>query len=558
MALLGIDVGTTGVKTLLIAEDGTVRGEATRAYPLHSPAPGWFEQDPEDWWTGTVQAIRQVLKDAGATVRDVRGIGLSGQYHGLVMLDRDGRVLRRSILWNDQRTARQSAFIVEKVGRERLRRICATGGAPYFTACKLQWVHDNEPAIYDRVSRIMLPKDYVRYRLTGECCTDVTDASGTLFLDVAKRRWSDEMPRLLGVPRDILPEVVESTAVSGVVSEEGRAESGLLPGTPVAGGGGDQACAAVGMGIVTEGAASFSIGTSGVIYAATAAPKVDAEGRFDTFCHAVPGMWSVLACINSAAGSHQWYQDKMAAWERAEAERRGTVIFAVLDELAAQAPLGSGKLLFLPYLAGERHPHTDTDARGVWFGLHAGHGREHLIRFGARGSGVLLSRLPRGHEEQRHPHARDPRHGGRRALAAVAGHHGQRHRARDPHHAGGLRSFLRCRAAGRCRRRGVRERRAGLRRDCGHRQRRSLRRREGGGVRQALRGVPVAVPRPSGQLPAARRGLTGSTEVRGSVPPCAARIARRAPPPSGAPPAPRPAGGAERPRGRVHSAALLC
>jgi len=380
MALLGIDVGTTGVKTLLIAEDGTVRGEATRAYPLHSPAPGWFEQDPEDWWTGTVQAIRQVLTESGATGRDVRGIGLSGQYHGLVMLDREGGVLRRSILWNDQRTARQSAFIVEKVGRERLRRICATGGAPYFTACKLQWVRDNEPEIYDRVSRIMLPKDYVRYRLTGECCTDVTDASGTLFLDVAKRNWSSEMPGLLGVTRDILPQVVESTAISGVVSEVGQAETGLLPGTPVAGGGGDQACAAVGMGIVTEGAASFSIGTSGVIYAATAVPKVDAEGRFDTFCHAVPGMWSVLACINSAAGSHQWYQDKLAAWERAEAERRGTTIFAVLDDLAAQAPIGSGKLLFLPYLAGERHPHTDTEARGVWFGLHAGHGREHLIR----------------------------------------------------------------------------------------------------------------------------------------------------------------------------------
>jgi xylulokinase len=380
MALLGIDVGTTGVKTLLIGEDGAVRAEATRPYPLHTPAPGWFEQDPEDWWTATAAAIRQALKDGGVSSRDVKGIGLSGMYHGLVMLDRQGRVLRRSILWNDQRTARQSAFIIEKVGQERLRRICATGGAPYFTACKLQWVRDTEPAIYDRAARIMLPKDYVRFRLTGECCTDVTDASGTLFLDVAKRRWSDEIPALLDVPRALLPELVESAAVSGQVNAAGRADTGLELGTPVAGGGGDQACAAVGMGIVREGAASYSIGTSGVIYAATGVPKTDAEGRFDTFCHAVPGTWCVLACINAAAGSHQWYQDKIAAFERAEAERRGTTIYAVLEELAARAPLGSGKLLFLPYLAGERHPHTDTEARGVWFGLHAGHGREHLIR----------------------------------------------------------------------------------------------------------------------------------------------------------------------------------
>ena len=380
MALLGIDVGTTGVKTLLIGEDGTVLAEATRSYPLHSPAPGWFEQDPEDWWTATVAAVRQVLADSNCTGGDVKGIGLSGMYHGLVMLDREGRVLRRSILWNDQRTARQSTYIREKVGQERLRRICATDGAPYFTACKLQWVREVEPAVYEQVAHVMLPKDYVRFRLTGEYCTDVTDASGTLFLDVAERDWSDEIPTLLDVPRSFLPRLVESAAVSGQVSAAGNAATGLERGTPVAGGGGDQACAAVGMGIVSEGAASFSIGTSGVIYAATGVPRVDAEGRFDTFCHAVPGTWSVLACINAAAGSHQWFQQKIADFERAEAERRGTSIYDVLDELAALAPLGSGKLLFLPYLAGERHPHTDTDARGVWFGLHAGHGREHLIR----------------------------------------------------------------------------------------------------------------------------------------------------------------------------------
>jgi xylulokinase len=368
------------VKTLLIREDGVVIAEATRTYPLHSQAPGWFEQEPEDWWAGTVAAIRQVLHDGGEAGRDIAGIGLSGQYHGLVMLDRNHRVLRRSILWNDQRAARESASIVEKVGAERLLRICATGGAPYFTACKLQWVRHNEPEIFDRVSTIMLPKDYIRFRLTGECCTDVTDASGTLFLDVGKRRWSDEIPRLLDVRADILPNLVESTAVSGVVSGVGAAETGLSRDTLVAGGGGDQACAAVGMGIVREGAASFSIGTSGVIYTATAVPKADPAGRISTFCHAVPGTWCVLTCINSAAGSYQWYLEKLAAWERAEAERRGTTIFEVLEEQASRASLGSEKLLFLPYLAGERHPHINTDARGVWFGLHTGHGREQMLR----------------------------------------------------------------------------------------------------------------------------------------------------------------------------------
>ena len=380
MVLLGIDVGTTGVKTLLADERGAVRAEASSSYPIHSPAPGWFEQAPEDWWASTVATVGGVLREAGVRGDEVRGIGLSGQYHGLVMLDADGQVLRRAILWNDQRTARQSSAIIERVGVDRLRRICATSGAPYFTACKLEWVRDHEPATFERVRTVMLPNDYIRFRLTGERCTDMTDASGTLFLDVPRRRWSEEMPGLLDVDPSILPRLVESAAVSGTVSAAGAAETGLPRGVPVAGGAGDQACAAVGLGIVREGVACVSMGTAGVIYAAADAPRIDAAGRFDTFCHSVPGAWSVVSVINAAAGSHQWYQEQLAGLERAEAERTGVSLFAAIDALAARAPVGSAKLLFLPYLAGERHPHTDTDARGVWFGLHAGHGREHLVR----------------------------------------------------------------------------------------------------------------------------------------------------------------------------------
>ena len=380
MYLMGIDVGTSGVKTILISEMGELKAESTESYPIHSPKPSWFEQNPDDWWKATVKSIRQMMGKAGIDVSEISGIGLSGMYHGLVILDKDHKVLRPSILWNDQRTAAQSEYIVEKVGTGNLLRICATGGAPYFTACKLQWVRDHEPEIFEKVHHMMLPKDYIRLKLTGEFATDVTDASGTLFLDIEKRRWSEEMPGLLDVDGDILPALVESPEVSGRVSGGAAEETGLKLGIPVAGGAGDQASAAVGIGIVKEGIASYSIGTSGVIYAATDRLKADEKGRVNTFCHAVPGTWCVLACINAAAGSYQWYQDKLALWEKSQAEAKGRKIYEILEEEASQAPLGSDKLLFLPYLAGERHPHTDTNARGVFFGLHAGHGKPHMVR----------------------------------------------------------------------------------------------------------------------------------------------------------------------------------
>jgi xylulokinase len=389
MYLMGIDVGTSGVKAILVDEHGNQAGEAASSYPISSPRPSWFEQNPDDWWDATVKAIRQILKNEKLDPEEIRGIGLSGQYHGLVILDEHHRVLRPSILWNDQRTARQSEYIRGKVGEGKLLQISATGGAPYFTACKLQWVRDNEPAIYEKVHKMMLPKDYIRFRLTGEFVTDVTDASGTLFLDIRKRKWSDQIPSLLDVDSGILPHVVESPELSGKVSRHAAELTGLRQGTPVAGGAGDQAAAAVGNGIVEEGLLTYSIGTSGVIYAATDTVRIDERGRFNTFCHSVPGKWCMLACINAAAGSYQWYQEKFADREREIADREGRSVYRVLEEIASTAPPGSDKLIFLPYLAGERHPHTDTNARGVFFGLHSGHGKSHMIR--AILEGVALS-----------------------------------------------------------------------------------------------------------------------------------------------------------------------
>jgi xylulokinase len=378
--LAGIDVGTSGVKAVLIDEAGGLAAEATEPYPLYSPEPSWYEQDPQDWWDGTVRTLCRVLAESGVDPSHVAGIGLSGQYHGLVVLDAQRNVLRRSILWNDQRTARQSDDIVERVGKETLLRVCATRGAPYFTACKLQWVRDHEPRVYEKIDKLMLPKDYVRFRLTGELATDETDASGTLFLDIPHRRWSREVIDRLGVDGHILPDVVESTAVSGQVSESAAQATGLKKGTPVAGGAGDQAAAAIGLGIVEEGTAAYSIGTSGVIYVSTDDVRIDEAGRVNTFCHAVPGKWCLLACVNAATASYQWFIDSFADQERGEASRGSRNIYQILEEQAGQAPPGSDGLLFLPYLSGERHPHTDTRARGVFFGLHTGHRKPHFLR----------------------------------------------------------------------------------------------------------------------------------------------------------------------------------
>ncbi|HEB30756.1 MAG TPA: xylulokinase [Spirochaetes bacterium] len=380
MYLMGIDVGTTGVKTILITAEGKLVAEANNSYTVQSPRTNWFEQDPVDWWNGTVLSIKQMLKESGIDRSQISSIGLSGMYHGSVLLGKDHKVLRPCILWNDQRTEKQSDYIIGKAGSEKLMEIAATPGGAYFTACKLLWVRDNEPEIYEKLYKLMLPKDYVRFRLTGEFATDVSDASGTLFLNIKQRKWSKEMTALLDVDPSILPDVYESQEISGTVSKIAAEATGLRPGIPVAGGAGDQACAALGIGVVEEGIVSYSIGTSGVIYATSGEVRKDPDGRTNTFCHSVPGQWCQLSCINAAAGSFQWFADNFADLERLESEKKGISVYEILEEKASSVPAGSDKLFFLPYLAGERHPHTDANARGVFFGYHMGHTKAHAVR----------------------------------------------------------------------------------------------------------------------------------------------------------------------------------
>jgi xylulokinase len=372
--LVGLDVGTTGVKALALSSDGHVLATATRVYELSTPRPGWAEQDPDDWWRAAEAALAEV--SAG---RAVAAIGLSGQMHGLVVLDDDGGVIRPAILWNDQRTALECAEIEERVGRDRLIRLTGNRALTGFTAPKLLWLRRHEPDGYGRIARIMLPKDYVRLRLTGEWAIDASDASGTLLLDVAARDWSGEVLDALELPRAWLPPVLESPEPAGTFGE-----------TPVAAGAGDQPAAAVGVGATAPGTLSVVIGTSGVVLGPLPAFAHDPEARVHAFCHAVPGTWQAMGVMLSAAGSLRWLRDVAAP----------DVPF---DRLVAEAdawPPGAEGLLFLPYLAGERTPHADPDARGAFVGLELRHDRGALVRavlegvaFGLRDSLDLLREL---------------------------------------------------------------------------------------------------------------------------------------------------------------------
>jgi xylulokinase len=353
-ALVGLDVGTTGVKALAISPDGAVIGKAEEEYPLSTPHPGWSEQDPEDWWRASERAL------AALGVRDAAGIGLSGQMHGLVLLDARGRILRPAILWNDQRTGPECEEIEARIGRSRLIDSTGNRALTGFTAPKLLWVANHEPEIYDRIARVLLPKDYVRLRLTGEHAIDVADASGTLLFDVARRTWSDAVLDALDVPREWLPRVLESPEVSGATAD----------GVPVAGGAGDQAAGAVGVGVDRPGPVSVALGTSGVVFAALPAYAADPDARVHSFCHAVPAAWHAMGVMLSAAGSLRWFRDAVAPGEPYER----------LTTEAEAWPAGAEGLLFLPYLAGERTPHADPDARGAFTGLSLRHDRGALAR----------------------------------------------------------------------------------------------------------------------------------------------------------------------------------
>ncbi len=377
MHVIGIDVGTTGTKVVLIDESGRAIGESTKRYETFQPVPTWFEQEPEDWWSAAREGIQEVLERfLGRERESVAAIGLTGQYHGLVTLDDAGGVVRRCILWNDQRTEKEYKEFVHAVGEEQLLQIVASIGGLYSTVCKLLWLREHEPANYEKVRHLLLPKDYVRYRLTGEFATDVSDASGTALLNVRERSWSGKLCDTLGIDSAILPAVHESHQTTGTVSASIAQQLGLPKSTKVVAGGGDQACAAVGNGIFDEGVVGLSLGTSGVLYAATNVPKADHAGRLDTFCHAVPGRWALLGVTNAAAASLAWlvnsfFPQKWAS--EADAYRE-------LEKEARNIPPASDNLIFLPYLAGERHPHRDPNARGAFVGLSTRHTSAHAYR----------------------------------------------------------------------------------------------------------------------------------------------------------------------------------
>jgi len=398
--LLGIDIGTTGSKALLIDTDGKVVASATTEYPMFTPRPVWAEQNPADWWAATVTSIRRVLQAEGVTPVSIAGVGLTGQMHGLVLLDKRGEVLRPCILWNDQRTAAECAAITERVGSKRLLELTGNPVLPGFTAPKIAWVKNNEPAAYAEIAHVLLPKDYIRYCLTSAFASEVSDASGTSLFDVGQRRWSDEMRAALDIPAAWLPAVSESPEVSAKISETAASETGLIASTPVVGGGGDQAAQAVGSGIIDEGVISVTLGTSGVVFAASDEYRIEPEGRLHAFCHAVPGKWHLMGVMLSAAGAFRWYRDAVGHPEKAVAGLTARDAYDILTESAATAPPGCEGLIFLPYLSGERTPHPDPDARGAFIGLTLRHTKAHLTRavlegvaFGLRDSLELMRAL---------------------------------------------------------------------------------------------------------------------------------------------------------------------
>lgn len=394
MLLLGIDLGTTGSTAVVLDPFGTVVAHASHSVEPDVPHPSWSEQDPAEWWTATVQSIRQVLDDEVVDTDALAGIGLTGQMHGLVLLDADGEVLRPAILWNDQRTEAECDTITERVGAGAVVDHTGNPILPGFTAPKLEWVRLHEPDVYEQTDAFLLPKDYIRYRLTGAYATDVSDASGTSLFDVEQRQWSNAMCEAVQVPEAWRPRVEESPTVSAHVNKEGAETTGLPEGLPVVGGAGDQAAQAVGTGVVAPDTAVVTLGTSGVVFAPTDTYQHDPEGRLHAFCHAAPETWHLMGVMLSAAGSLRWYVDLFDDLMPSDGEGRDYE--RLLDE-AAESPAGAEGLLFLPYLSGERTPHTDPEARGVFFGLHHRHERAHLTRavlegvaFGLRESFELM------------------------------------------------------------------------------------------------------------------------------------------------------------------------
>jgi xylulokinase len=388
---LGLDIGTSGTKALLITEAGRPVASDMQEYPLYTPRPQWAEQDPEDWWQGVIKASRNVLAKAGIRGEEIAGIGLSGQMHGSVFLDKDNHVLRPALLWCDQRTQAECDWITAQVGPENLVKYISNPVLTGFTAPKIVWLRNHEREIYDQVAKVLLPKDYIRFKLTGVHATEVSDASGTALLDVANRRWSREVLEAAEIPYSFMPECAESIEITGHVHAEASALTGLVVGTPVAGGGGDQAAGAVGSGIVETGIVSSVVGTSGVVFAYSDTPATDPKLRVHTFCHAVPGKWHMMGVMLSAGGSLRWLADTFFQPEGVVAKTIGDDRYQLIAEGASHVPAGAEGLIFLPYLTGERTPYPDADARGTFFGITLRHHRQHFARAVLEGVAFALN-----------------------------------------------------------------------------------------------------------------------------------------------------------------------
>ncbi len=365
--LIGIDIGTSGTKSVLFDTEGKVVASAAAEYPMYQPKNGWAEQNSNDWWRAVCKTLCEITQKADG---EICGIGLSGQMHGLVMLDENKEVIGNSIIWCDGRTAEECKEIEEIVGHDRLLEITANPAMASFTAAKIMWVKKHEPENFKRCRHILLPKDYIRFMLTGEFATDVSDASGMQLLDVGKRRWSDEVLKKLGIDEDLLAKVYESPEVTGYVNEKAAKACGLTNGIPVAAGAGDNAAAAIGTGVCENGKAFTTIGTSGVVFAHTDKMIFDKQGRIHTFCCAVPGAWHVMGVTQAAGLSLSWFRNNFAK----------DLSYGEIDKLCESIPIGVEKLIYLPYLMGERTPILDTDARGVFFGLSAMHTKAHMAR----------------------------------------------------------------------------------------------------------------------------------------------------------------------------------
>lgn len=378
--ILGVDLGTSGTKTVLFDKTGKKIASSTVEYDLFTPKNGWAEQDPIDWFNATITTIRDVILKSNVPHEHIKGLGISGQMHGLVMLDRNGEVIRNSILWCDGRTGKECEEITELVGRERLIEISANPALTGFTAGKIMWVKKHEPDNYVKCEKMMLPKDYVRFKLTGKYGCEVSDASGTNLFDINEKKWSAEILDKLNINIELLPELKDSVDIAGTITEEISRLTGLSPETIVCYGAADNAAAAIGTGVVSTGKAFTTIGTSGVIFVHSDEPFIDKKGRVHTFCSAVPNKYTLMSCTLSAGMSLKWFRDNFCSDEINVAKNLHKDSYDLINEGVAQIPIGSEKLIFLPYLMGERSPILDEKTRGVFFGLNAIHNKYHMLR----------------------------------------------------------------------------------------------------------------------------------------------------------------------------------